>query len=92
MPANARDSRLSFRLPAGLKEVIEEAAASLGRSVGDFAVGTLARQAREALQQQGATVLSNRDRDRFTALLDDADARPSAALMKAARRYETHLG
>jgi uncharacterized protein (DUF1778 family) len=92
MATGVRDSRLNFRLPAELKEIIEEAAASLGQSVSDFAVGTLVSQAREVLQQQSVTVLSNRDRDRFMALLDAADARPNAALVKAARRYKKHLG
>jgi uncharacterized protein (DUF1778 family) len=92
MAINARDSRLNLRLPAELKEVIEEAAASLGQSASEFAVGALVRQAREVLQRQSVTVLSNRDRDRFMALLDDADAQPNAALMKAVRRYKKHLG
>ena len=36
------DARLNFRLPADLKQTIEEAAARLGQSVTDFAVSTLA--------------------------------------------------
>jgi len=92
MATGARDSRLNFRLPSELKEVIEEAAASLGQSVSDFAVSTLVRQARAVIHEQSVTVLTDRDRDRFIALLDDADARPNPALLKAARRYEKHLG
>ena len=46
MSNGARDARLNFRLPADLKEVIEEAAASLGQSVSEFAVRTLVRQDR----------------------------------------------
>ncbi len=41
MATGGRDARLNFRLSADLKEVIEEAAASLGQSVSDFAVSTL---------------------------------------------------
>jgi uncharacterized protein (DUF1778 family) len=92
MSAGARDSRLNFRLPSELKEVIEEAAASLGQSVSEFAVGTLVRQAREVVHQKRVTVLSNRDRDRFLALLDDAEVEPNAALLKAAKRYKKHFG
>lgn len=92
MSAGARDSRLNFRLPSELKEVIEEAAASLGQSVSEFAVGTLVRQAREVVHQKRVTVLSNRDRDRFLALLDDAEVQPNAALIKAAKRYKKHFG
>jgi len=41
---------------------------------------------------QNVTALSNRDRDIFVALLDDADARPNKALTEAARRYKKHFG
>ena len=92
MPNGARDSRLNFRLPSELKEVIEEAAAALGQSVSEFAVGTLVQQAREVVHQKRVTVLSNRDRDRFLALLDDTEVRPNAALIKAAKRYKEHFG
>lgn len=92
MSAGARDSRLNFRLPSELKEVIEEAAASLGQSVSEFAVGTLVQQAREVVHQQRVTVLSDRDRDRFLALLDDTEVQPNAALIKAAKRYKKHFG
>ena len=92
MATGARDARLNFRLPSDLKEVIEEAAASLGQSVSDFAVSTLIQHARSVIEQQHVTTLSNRDRDRFIALLDDADARPNAALVNAAKRYKKNLG
>ncbi len=92
MDTEARDARLNFRLPTDLKEVIEEAAATLGQSVSDFAVSTLVRQARTIIEQRNVTVLGDRDRDRFIALLDDAEARPNPALLKAAKRYKKHLG
>jgi len=92
MATGARDARLNFRLPSDLKEVIEEAAASLGQSVCDFAVSTLVQQARSVIEQRNVTTLSDRDRDRFIALLDDAEAQPNAALVKAAKRYKKSLG
>jgi len=92
MATGARDARLNFRLPTDLKEVIEEAAATLGQSVSDFAVSTLVRQARTVIEQRNVTVLGDRDRDRFIALLDDAEARPNPALLKAAKRYKRPLG
>jgi uncharacterized protein (DUF1778 family) len=82
------DARLNFRLPAGLKTTIEEAAACLGQSVGDFAVSTLAQTARSVIEQHQVTRLSNRDRDAFMAILDDAGARPNKALKAAAKRYK----
>jgi len=83
---NRNDARLNFRLPADLKTTIE-AAACLGQSVSDFAVLTLAQTARNVIEKHQATRLSNRDRDTFMALLDDADARPNMALKAAAKRY-----
>jgi len=92
MAPGARDARLNFRLPSDLKEVIEEAAASLGQSVSDFAVSTLVQQARSVIEQRNVTILSGRERDRFIALLDDADRRPNATLVRASRKYKKHLG
>ncbi len=92
MATGASDARLNFRLPSELKGVIEEAAASLGQSVSDFAVSTLVRQARAVIREQAATGLSHRDRDRFMALLDDADSGPNRALSRAAKKYKKSLG
>lgn len=81
-------ARLNFRLSAELKETIAEAAAQLGQTVSDFAVSTLATTARQVLQEHRATRLSQRDRDAFVALLDDAGSRPNEALRSAAKRYK----
>jgi len=93
MPKKAtRQARLNFRLSPELKEVIEAAAAHLGQSVSDFAVSTLVQSARGVIHEHDVTTLSNRDRDIFLALLDDADAKPNETLKKAAERYKRHLG
>ena len=86
------DARLNFRLPSNLKEVIEEAAAILGKSVSDFAVSSLVHTAQQVIEQRNVTELSSRDRDVFVALLDDLDARPNKALKQAAARYKKNLG
>jgi uncharacterized protein (DUF1778 family) len=86
------DARLNFRLPAELKQTIEEAAARTGQSVSDFAVSTLVRTAREVIEQERITRLSNRDRDVFVSLLDDKEARPNKALTAAARKYKNGRG
>jgi uncharacterized protein (DUF1778 family) len=92
MAVLTNEARLNFRLPADLKAVIEQAAAANGQTVSDFAVSTLARAAREVVRQQEVTVLTNRDRDRFLALLDDPSFKPNDALKKAAARYKKRHG
>jgi uncharacterized protein (DUF1778 family) len=91
-PTSSRDARLNFRLPAEIKQTIEDAAACLGQSVSDFAVSTLGQTARNVLQQETVTRLSRRDRDLVVALLGDEDARPNQALAAAAKRYKKRRG
>ena len=86
------DARLNFRLSSELKETIEEAAALTGQTVSDFAISALLVNARRVIQEHDQTVLSNRDRDAFIALLDDKRDRPNKALAAAARRYKKQLG
>jgi uncharacterized protein (DUF1778 family) len=90
MSTNAapNDARLNFRLPTALKRSIEEAAARTGQSVSDFAVSTLVRTARDVIEQESVTRLSNHDRDVFVSILDDTDAHPNEALTAAAMKYE----
>jgi len=93
MPARAKNNAgLNVRLPSDLKVVIEEAAATLGQSVSDFAVSSLLQTARSVLHQQSVTELTNRDRDLFVAMLDDAERKPNKALTEAAKRYKKHFG
>ena len=81
------DARINVRLPSELKQTIEDAAMALGQTVTEFAISTVVREARQVLQDAQVTRLSNRDRNRFLKALDDADAKPNAALKAAARRY-----
>ncbi|HXG65016.1 MAG TPA: DUF1778 domain-containing protein [Blastocatellia bacterium] len=85
------DARLDFRLNQQVKEVIEQAAAVSGQSVSDFAVSVLYRTAKEVLENERNTRLSDRDRDIFLALLD-SDAKPNEALKRAANRYKKAKG
>jgi len=83
------DARLDVRLTRQLKELIAEAASLTGQTVSDFAVSTLTEAARQIVQQNSMTVLSNRDRDIFLSMLD-ADAKPNFSLRRAAKRYKKH--
>jgi uncharacterized protein (DUF1778 family) len=82
---------MNFRLPAAIKQTIEEAAAQTGQTVTDFAISTLAETARRVLEEQHSTRLTTRDRARFMKILDDTEAKPNAALRRAAARYKRQV-
>jgi uncharacterized protein (DUF1778 family) len=81
-----RSTRVNLRLAAELKAEIEGAAAASGQSVSEFAISTLVQRSRDVLEQAYVRQLSNRDRDRFIAILDDVNSRPNRALRNAARK------
>jgi uncharacterized protein (DUF1778 family) len=89
--AIAKQARLNFRLSNDLKEVIEEAATAMGQSVSDYAIATLVTNSQAVLQQRQTTVLSNRDRKTFIAMLDGSDAKPNRRLTEAAKRYKKRI-
>jgi uncharacterized protein (DUF1778 family) len=91
MSSNA-SARLKVHLSPSLKKVIEEAAAVMGQTVSDFAVSTLVQAAQQVVKEQNVTELTNRDRDQFLALLDDAGQKPNQALKDAAARYRKQRG
>ena len=92
MSTSKNEARLNFRLPADLKQTIEEAAIQLGQTVSDFAVSTLVQTARKVIAERDVTDLSRRDRDAFVASLDDRSAKPNKALADAAKRYKKQVG
>ncbi|MBX3415398.1 MAG: DUF1778 domain-containing protein [Pirellulales bacterium] len=91
MSTSNHDARLNFRLPAELKRIIEEAAAELGQTVSDFAISTLVQTAHRVIQSREVTVLSDRDREAFMAILDDKSAKPNRALKEAAKQYRREV-
>lgn len=80
------EARFDFRIAASQKRTIEHAAELMGMSASQFAKTTLLIRAKEVVGQHGMTVLSDRDRDQFIALLD-ADEAPNGALRRAAARH-----
>lgn len=92
MATVAKEERLDVRLSRASKQLVEQAASQLGESVSNFVVSTVTRRARRVLRDQSVIELSNRDRDRFLAALDDAELEPSPALRRAAERYKQLIG
>jgi len=87
-----RDQRLDLRIQGDQKRLIERAAALSGETLSTFVLGSTLRRASKVLREADVIELSNEARDRFLAALDDVDARPNAALMKAAERHEAMIG
>ncbi|MFB3892494.1 MAG: DUF1778 domain-containing protein [Phycisphaerae bacterium] len=86
MTTASSSSRLAVRLDPELKDLIERAAAVLGQTISSFAVSTLTTEARKVVEEHEIIRLSNRDRDRILALLDNPPA-PSERLRRAMKRH-----
>jgi uncharacterized protein (DUF1778 family) len=87
------DARIEFRLSAAQKAEIERAALAQNRSLTDFATTVLTETARKVLADHARhehVQLSDRDRDRFLAMLD-ANASPNAALRAAAKKHRRRV-
>jgi len=81
--------RLNFRIASDAKDKLEEAATLLGTSLTGFAVQTLVDRAEEIIERHHRVVLSDRDRDRFFALLEEDT--PNENLRRAAQTHERLL-
>ena len=86
------ETQINFRLTLSQKETIEDAATEMGQTVSDFAVATLIQAARKVLNDQHVTLLSERDRKVFAAIVDDEAAQPNDAILKAVERYGKQVG
>ena len=84
----ARTERLDLRIAADVKGEIEQAAAIAGLPVSAFVLSVTVPHARRLISESQQITLSNRDRDRFFAALDDEDAKPNAALLRAAESFK----
>lgn len=88
MPNATKSERLELRLTRDQKVTIEQAAAVSGRTVTDFSVSVLAREAAEVIRFEHELQLSKKSWDAFNEILDrpaepvsglaDLLARPSA--------------
>lgn len=86
-----KNTRLNIRVNKDLKHTIEQAAARLGQSISEFALSTLSDRARDVLNEDARTQLSERDREVFLKLLDEP-LPPNEALRDAAEAYRQQRG
>ena len=94
MPADfeRHDARVEIRLIADHRRVIEQAAAVKGETVSNFIRQAATQQANDILRDASIIELSQRDRARFMAALDNEDAQPSEKLLRTVERGRTLLG
>lgn len=81
----ARQERIEVRVTAEHKRLIEEAAEVSGRSLTAFVLDAACQRAEHVINERERLVLSNRERDRLLAALENPPA-PNEALLRAARR------
>lgn len=79
MSASPKSDRLELRLTSAQKTEIERAAALTGRTVTDFSVGILVREAEEVIRFERELHLSKKSWDAFNEILD-RPARPVSGL------------
>jgi uncharacterized protein (DUF1778 family) len=83
-----KDTRLDLRVTSDVKADVEKAAALSGQTVSAFVLSAVVRLASKVIRESEEIKLSARDRDRFLAALDRDEAKPNAALRRAAKRYK----
>jgi uncharacterized protein (DUF1778 family) len=88
--AASSDARLSFRVPASAKALIERAALYSGETLTSYAVSRLVREARQEIHEHEVLMLSTEARDAFLAALDNPPE-PTQALLDAVTEYREHV-
>jgi len=86
----SRSARLEARITLEQKDLLNRAAALLGRSLTEFVVTSAYETATRTIREHEAMLLSERDRKVFVSALLNPPA-PGARLRKAARRYKHHF-
>jgi uncharacterized protein (DUF1778 family) len=94
VPANRErhEARVEIRLVADQRRAIEQAAAVRGETVSHFIRQAATQQADAILRDASLIELSQKDRARFMAALDDEDARPGEALLRTVERGRALIG
>ena len=84
-------ARLDFRIEAGTKRAIEQAAGLCGQTLSEFAKSVLTSKAAEVIQKSRVTELTDEEWRRFMRIVDSTAA-PNTKLKRAAKRYKARRG
>jgi len=80
--------RITARVPVGVQNILETAAAMCGATVNQFVVQSALREAERAIDQERMIRLSARDAERFLDALDNPAPPPASKLKTALQRHE----
>lgn len=88
---SSKSERLDLRLAPENKQILQEAAVSLGVSVTEFVLDVAVAAARRVRDEQETRALSSRDRVAFLNMLDEAP-QPNQALRAAFETVKAQRG
>ncbi|RDH82078.1 MAG: DUF1778 domain-containing protein [endosymbiont of Escarpia spicata] len=81
--------RIEMRVDTEIKQLAERASAALGcASLTEFITTLIRDNAPRILQQESSIHLTNAQFDHFIAICNDAERKPSARIMEAAKRLD----
>ncbi len=81
--------RIEMRVDTEIKQLAERASAALGcASLTEFITTLICDNAPRILQQESSIHLTNAQFDNFIAICNDAERKPSARIMEAAKRLD----
>ena len=84
-----RRERIEMRVDSDIKQLAERASAVLGfASMTEFITNLIRENAPKILQQQTAIEVTNTQFDRFMAICNDTERKPSARILEAAKRLD----
>ncbi len=86
LPKSKRGN-IHIRVSEDAKEMIEKAIVVSGQSMTDFATQSLLNSAKQLLESEYTTTLTDRDRDRLLKVMD-ADVEPNNGLREAAEIHK----
>jgi len=84
-----RNERIEMRVDPAIKQLAERASAALGcASMTEFLTSLIRENAPKILEQQSTIEVTNAQFDRFMAICNDIERKPSARILEAAKRLD----
>jgi len=89
MAHTSQRERIEMRVDIEIKQLAERASAALGcASLTEFITRLICENAPKILQHENSIQLTNAQFDNFIAICNDAESKPSARILEAAKRLD----